>query len=295
MGLTAAAAGMHPLTVGDETQVSAAPRYRLIVDSMRMLARREPTMAMHVHVGIPSADDAVRVLNGLRRAVPALLALSANSPFWRGRDGGFASSRTMLFRAFPRTGLPRRFSDYGDYVGALGSLMVSDAVPDANSVWWDVRLQPPLGTVEVRVMDAQSTVREAAPLVALVQSLARLELEGDRPATTPSAELIDENCFLAARDGMAANLIDLTAPSRLIPAREMLDALLAECRPHARALGCGDTLERVPRLAAANGADRQRGWVYAGASLEQLVERLTERFLAPAWPNRTHARSREHV
>jgi carboxylate-amine ligase len=295
MGLTAAAAGMHPLAVGDETRLSAAPRYQRIADSMRMLVRREPTMAMHVHIGIPEPDDAVRVLNGLRRWVPALLALSSNSPFWRGRDGGFASSRTLVFGAFPRTGLPGTVGSYADYVATLDALMLSDAVPDPNSVWWDVRLQPPLGTVEVRVMDTQSTVREATPLIALVQSLARLELEGDGAAATPGPEVLAENRFLAARDGMAARLLDPTAPGRLIPVREMLDALLAECRPHALALGCLDSLERVPRLAAANGADRQRAWVRAGASLEQVVERLAERFLAPAWPSRSHARPGEQI
>jgi carboxylate-amine ligase len=295
MGLAAAAAGMHPLAVGDETRLSAAPRYRRIADSMRMLVRREPTMAMHVHVGIPDPDDAVRVLNGLRRCVPALLALSSNSPFWGGRDGGFASSRTLVFGAFPRTGLPGCVERYADYVATLDALMLSDAVPDPNSVWWDVRLQPRLGTVEVRVMDAQSTVREAAPLIALVQTLARLELEGDGAAATPGPEVLAENRFLAARDGMAARLIDPTAPGRLIPVREMLDELLAECRPHALALGCLDSLERVPRLAAANGADRQRAWVRVGASLEQVVERLAERFLAPAWPSRTHATPREQI
>ena len=295
MGLAAAAAGMHPLAVGDETRVSDAPRHRRIADSMRMLVRREPTMAMHVHIGIPDPDDAVRVLQGLRRRVPVLLAPSSNSPFWRGCDAGFASSRTLVFGAFPRTGLPGSFNRYADYVATLDALMPSDAVPDPNSFWWDVRLQPRLGTVEVRVMDAQSTVREAAPLIALVQSLARLELEGDDAAVTPGTEVLDENRFLAARDGMAATLLDPTAPGRLIPVREMLDALLAECRPHALALGCLDSLERVPRLAAANGADRQRAWVRAGASLEQVVERLAERFLAPDWPSRTHTRPREQI
>jgi carboxylate-amine ligase len=207
----------------------------------------------------------------------------------------FASSRTVVFGAFPRTGLPGTVGSYADYVATLDALMLSDAVPDPNSVWWDVRLQPALGTVEVRVMDAQSTIREAAPLIALVQSLARLELEGDGAAATPGPEVLAENRFLAARDGMAARLLDPTAPGRLIPAREMLDALLVECRPHALALGCLDSLERVPRLAAANGADRQRAWVRVGASLEQVVELLAERFLAPAWPNRTHATPREQI
>jgi carboxylate-amine ligase len=251
-------------------------------------------MALHVHVGVPAPDDAIRVLNGLRRNAPILLALSANSPFWQGRDCGFASSRTPIFRSFPRTGLPRYFADYSDYVDALDALLVSGDVPDPSFVWWDARLRPTLGTVEVRVMDAQSTVREVAPLLALVQSLARLELEGDSSPAAPRAEVLDENIFLAARDGMGARLIDPAARC-LIPVREMLEILLAECRPHALALGCAGPLDRVRRLAIANGADRQRSFIAGNGRLEHLVASLADRFLAPAWPTKTARAEREHV
>ena len=188
--------------------VSGAARYRLLGDSLRSLARREPTMALHVHVGVPQPEDAIRLLNGLRRSVPVLLALSANSPFWQGRDGGFHSMRTVIFQAFPRTGPPRSFAGYADYVDALDAVIGAGAVPDPNFFWWDVRPQPKLGTVEVRVMDAQSTLADVTPLVALIQSLSRLELEGDPPQPAPNAEVLAENRFLAARDGMAARLIE---------------------------------------------------------------------------------------
>jgi glutamate---cysteine ligase / carboxylate-amine ligase len=185
MGLTVAVSGTHPMTVWQETAVSHAERYRQLDDSMRVLARREPTMALHVHVGVPDPEDAVR--NGLRRRAPVLLALSAGSPFWQGRDCGFASTRTVIFQAFPRTGLPPFFAGYADYVEALDALFASGALPDPTFLWWDVRLQPALGTVEVRVMDAQSRVSEGTPLVALIQSLARLELEGDSSNVVPGA------------------------------------------------------------------------------------------------------------
>jgi glutamate---cysteine ligase / carboxylate-amine ligase len=280
MGLAVAAAGTHPLTVREETEVSGADRYRALDDSLRVLARREPTMALHVHVGVPAPEDAIRLLNGLRRWVPVLLALSANSPFWQGRDSGFASARTVIFQAFPRAGLPRFLADYADYVEAVDELIASGAIPDPSFLWWDVRLQPALGTVEVRVMDAQSRVREVAPLVALVQSLARLELEGDPSSVVPSAEVLAENRFLAARDGMDARLIDPAARC-LIPIGEMLDSLLADCRPHAVALGCADALDEVPRLAAANGADGQRKFVALNPRLDELVASLADCFLPP--------------
>jgi glutamate---cysteine ligase / carboxylate-amine ligase len=284
MGLSAAAAGTHPLTVREETEVSGAMRYRRLGDSMRVLARREPTMALHVHVGVPAPEDAIRLLNGLRRNIPLLLALSANSPFWQGRDSGFASARTVIFQAFPRTGLPRFFNGYADYVEAVDALIASGAVADPSFFWWDVRLQPALGTVEVRVMDAQSRLGEVTPLVALIQSLARLELESDSSPVVPSPEVLAENRFLAARDGMDARLIDPTAGC-LIPAREMLDALLAECRPHALALRCAGALDRVQRLAVATGADRQRAFAAGPRSLDRLVASLASQFPAPDWPN----------
>jgi carboxylate-amine ligase len=286
MGLTVAAAGTHPLTVREETEVSGATRYRQLDDSLRVLARREPTMALHVHVGVPAPEDAIRLLNGLRRNIPVLLALSANSPFWQGRDSGFASARTVIFQAFPRSGPPRLFADYADYVEAVDALITSGAINDPSFLWWDVRLQPALGTVEVRVMDAQSRVREVTPLVALIQSLARFELEGEPPSVLPSVEVLAENRFLAARDGMDARLIDPAARC-LISVREMLDSLLADCRPHALALGCADALDRVRRLAAANGAERQRRFVAHKRRLDELVASLADQFPAPDWRTAT--------
>ena len=123
----------------------------------------------------------------------------------------------MIFQAFPRSGPPRFFADNPDYVQTIDALIASGAIPDPSFLWWDVRLQPALGTVEVRVMDAQSRLLDVTPLVALIQSLACLELEGEPSAVVLSAEVLAENRFLAARDGMDAWLID-PAARRLVPA-----------------------------------------------------------------------------
>ena len=290
MGLSAAAAGTYPLRTREQTIVSGAARYRLLDDSLRSLAHREPTMALHVHVGVPEPVDAIRLLNGLRRSVPVLLALSANSPFSQGRDGGFDSMRTVIFQAFPRTGPPPPFAGYADYVDALDAVIGPGAVPDPNFFWWDVRPQPKLGTVEVRVMDAQSTLADVPPLVALIQSLSRLELEGDPPQPAPNAEVLAENRFLAARDGMDARLIE-PATGRLVPVRAMLDTMLAECRPHALALGCASELEQVRLLAASNGAHRQRTFTAANDGPAHLLPNLADLFLTPDWPASTDATS----
>jgi carboxylate-amine ligase len=249
-GLAVAAAGTHPFALWSETRVSPASRYQVILRTMADLARREPTFALHVHVGVPDPERAIRLLNQLRAHAPLLLALSANSPFWQGRSTGLASSRTSVFGAFPRTGLPRRFHSYGDWVATVDALLRCGAFPEPTFLWWDIRPQPALGTVEVRVMDAQTDVRATAALVALVQSLGRLELEeGHAPELLVAGEeLLAENRFLAARDGIEADLLDPTAELRR-PARAQLRAVLDAARPHADVLGCRTELETVARLA----------------------------------------------
>jgi len=278
IGLCAASTGTFPLDAG-EVRLSASARYQSLGDSMRMLARRDPTMALHVHVGIPDPDDAIRVLNGFAELVPIMLALSANSPFCRGRDSGFASARTVIFQAFPRTGIPRHFLDYCDYAAAVDRLIGSGALPDPSFLWWDVRLQPGLGTVEVRVMDAQSTLADSAPLIALVQSLAALILDERAPAAPTAPEVLAENRFLAARDGMNARLID-PATRQLTPVRSRLDAIIDRCTPYAITLGCNGELRQISRLAAAGGADRQRARA-TQAGLPGLVASLAQQFGCP--------------
>jgi glutamate---cysteine ligase / carboxylate-amine ligase len=259
LGLRAAVAGTHPFARGEDTQVSGSARYQVLHEGLRELARREPTFALHVHVGVPDAELAIRAADRLRAHLPLILALSANSPYWRGRDSGMASVRIPLFQAFPRSGIPRRFGSYAAYVEAVDVMLRADAIPEPTFIWWDVRLQPRLGTVEVRVADAQTTVAEVAGLAALIQALVRMDAtEGYAHEEQVAAqEVLDENRFLAARDGMDAHLIDARTAER-VPAREQLATLLAACGPHADDLGCRAELSGVPTLARNPGARRQR-------------------------------------
>jgi len=248
---------------------------------MRALASREPTCALHVHVAVPDATAAIRAYEGLRPDAPVLLALAANSPFWQARDTGFASARTMIFSMFPRVGLPRSFGTYERYVAAVELLLRSGAVPDASFLWWDVRLRPRLGTVELRVMDSQSRVDDAACLAALVQCRVRLHAEArlPRPGLTPEA--LDENRFLAARDGMGARLID--SPDRGVRgARELLAEMLLECEPLSTELRCREQLDVVARLADDAGWTRQRE-IATLDGVDAVLPVLSEEF-APAPP-----------
>lgn len=157
-----------------------------------------------------------------------------------------------------------------------------EAVPEPTFLWWDVRPQPRFGTVEVRIMDAQTTLADTAALSALVQCIVRLEVE-DGHAEEPAVpqEVLAENRFLAARDGMDADLID-HGLGRRVPARDLLADLLVACRPHAQELGCAEELEAAGMLAWRTGAKRQLERSRALGSLPQVVEELAGEFLVPA-------------
>ena len=236
--LCAAAAGTHPLARRSQVAISAGSRYRRIDATMRALARREPTLALHVHVAVPDGPTGVRALNGLRAELPLLLALSANSPFWRGADSGFASIRTPVFSMFPRTGIPRRFASYAAYVRVVDALLRTTAIPDPSFLWWDARLRPGLGAVEVRIADAQSRIEDVAALAAFVQCAVRHHATArSRPPDDP--EVLAESRFLAARDGMDAALFDVRT-GRSVRARDAVTELVRARRPEAAQLGCED-------------------------------------------------------
>ncbi len=277
--LDAAAAGIHPCAVWQDTVVSEGARYEFLHGSLRELARREPTFAMHVHVGVHEPEAAIHLANRLRGHLPTFLALSANSPFWQGRDTGLASARTPLFGAFPRVGIPRAFEDYAEYTEAVDLLIRCEAFPDPTFLWWDVRPQPRFGTVEIRIMDSQTSVEETAALAALVQSVSRLELcEGfvsRKLLALP--EVLNENRFLAARDGVHARFVDPDAYTRR-PLADTLEDLLSSCLPHAQDLGCEAELSLIPSVAEENGAVRQLALADGPDRLPGLVRHLAQVF-----------------
>jgi glutamate---cysteine ligase / carboxylate-amine ligase len=280
LGVRVASAGTHPFAVWTETQISGGARYQLIYGSMRELARREPTFALHVHIGVDGPDAAIELHNRIRAHSPLLLALSANSPFWQGRDTGLASARTPLFQAFPRAGIPRAFASYGEYVETVDQLLRCGAFPEPTFLWWDVRPQPRFGTVEVRIMDAQVTARQSGLLAALVQAIAHLELEegfaSGRLIGAP--EILEENRFLAFRDGIDAWLLDPESEQR-VPARELLRQLIEAARPHAVDLGCEQAVDALQDHIREPSVDWQRRIATERQQLSSVVEALADSFL----------------
>jgi carboxylate-amine ligase len=280
VGLRAAVAGTHPMHESKDSRVSGGARYQLLEASLRELTRREPTFALHVHVGVPEPELALQVLNRMRVHLPLLLALSANSPFVRGNETGFASARTPLFQAFPRVGLPRQYDSYDEWVQAIAPMIDAGAVPESTFFWWDARLQPRLGTIEVRVMDAQTSLHDAAALVALVQSLVVAEAT-DRVAAERlirAPEVLEENRFLAARDGMAAEFVDPRTRKR-VPARVLAEEMVECMRLYATRLGCLDELLGIRRLIESPPAERQRA-IADARGLAAVMPALGDAFAA---------------
>ncbi len=278
MNLRAAAAGTHPSTTWQQTEISDGDRHQAVYDSMRELARREPTFGLHVHIGVSEPERAMTLYNRLRVHLPLLLALSANSPYWQGRDTGMASVRTPIFQAFPRVGMPQAFDGYERWVSVVDRLLGCGAFPEPTYLWWDIRPQPKFGTVEIRIMDVQSTAAATTSLAALAQSIAHLELEEGfhRDPVAGELEILTENRFIAARDGMDARLLD-PANATCIEARVLLADVLDAARPHAEQLGCVDELEAVRDLAAQGGAARQR-LAHGGKDISNVVADLARRF-----------------
>jgi len=227
---------------------------------------------------MPDAETAIRAFNGLRRHLPVVEALAANSPFRHDRDTGFASARELALRAWARSGAPREMASYDDFVAFAARLTRAAGVPDYTFHWWKLRPHPKLGTVEVRAPDVQSSLEHASAVVALVHALAHHEaLTEPRPG--PAPEILEEASYRAGRGGLAAELPGVDGTPR--PAAEVLEETLELARPSARELGCLADLEGVTRLAEAGGgaglqrADHERGGMEA--VLAGLLERTAAR------------------
>jgi len=278
-GLTIGSAGTHPFARWEDQKIVEQERYLEILDLLAFVARQELLFGLHVHVGIDDPEKAIHVANGMRVHLPLLLALSTNSPFWRGRPTGLMSSRTPIFRLLPRVGIPPRFESWAEYQARIEFMVEAGAVNDYTYLWWDVRPHPKLGTVEVRACDAQTRLEHTVAIAALIQAMAK-ELsehyEAGHALGTFPAELLEENKWLATRYGIKGELIDLPSSAR-VPAAELAQRVLERLRPHARELGSERELEGIEELTGhGTGANRQLDDWRANRDLVALVRRIVE-------------------
>ena len=287
--LRVGSAGTHPFSLFERQRITARDRYRHLVDQLQYVARRELIFGMHVHIAVDDPEKAVQVVNGLLAHLSSLLALSASSPFWRGELTGLDSSRQMVFAAFPRSGPPPRFHDYADYAEVVGQLEKTGCIADYTHIWWDIRLHPRYGTVEVRICDAVSRLEDAVALAAFCQALVKLYSERfDSGQEIPSYHriLTTENKWLAARYGLEAPVMDLATGRRnRVPVAQLVRRTLKEIEPHARELGADSELDGIREiLARGNGADRQRRVWNANRDITEVVREIADATEAAAVP-----------
>jgi carboxylate-amine ligase len=289
-GLRVGSAGTHPFSLFERQRITARDRYRALVDQLQYVARRELIFGLHIHCAVDDADKAIAIIGALLVHLPELLALSANSPFWRGEVTGLSSSRQMVFAAFPRSGPPPRFRDYADYAEVVGQLEKTGCIADYTHIWWDIRPHARFGTIEMRVMDAVTRVEDTVALAAYVQALVKYYSErydADGELASYHRILTTENKWLAARYGLEAPVMDLwTGRRNRVPVAQLIRRTLREIEPHARELGSDRELEGIRTiLSTGNGADRQLRVFNANRDIVEVsreIAEATEAALVPA-------------
>jgi glutamate---cysteine ligase / carboxylate-amine ligase len=279
--LRVGSAGTHPFSLFERQRITARDRYHALIDQLQYVARRELIFGMHIHVAIDEPEKAIQVVNGLLPQLAPLLALSASSPFWRGEPTGLASSRQMVFSAFPRSGPPPRFRDYADYADVVGRLEASGCIADYTHIWWDIRLHPRLGTVEIRICDAVTRVEDAVAIAAYCQALVKQlceRYEAGEEISSYHRILTSENKWLAARYGLEAPVMDLATGRRnRVPVARLIRRTASELMPHARELGSERELEGILSiLARGNGADHQLRIYNANRDIVEVAREIAD-------------------
>ena len=249
-GLEIFAAGTHPFSDWADQPVVDAERYYKVLDRAQYWGRQMVIFGLHVHVGVDHRDKALPVLDGLMNYYPHLLALSANSPYWCGHDTGYASQRAQLFQQLSTAGLPFHFDSWDEYEAYVADLIATDVIEETSENRWDIRPVPRFGTVEMRVCDGPSNLREVGALTALTQCLVEsfsrtLDEGGSIPVMPPWHQ--QENKWRAARYGLDAVVIK-DAQNHQTPLTEDLTDVLNRLEPLAAELGCAQELAYVETM-----------------------------------------------
>jgi carboxylate-amine ligase len=226
---------------------------------------------------VDDPEKAIHVANGMRVHVPILLALSANSPFWRGDRTGLMSVRTPIFRSFPRVGIPPAYRDWAHYESEIEFMVRSGVMEDYTYLWYDVRPHPVFGTVEIRACDAQTRVEHTLALAALIQAMVKElceHFDAGEQLTEYPWQMLDENKWLASRHGLDGELVDLPSDAR-VSSKDLARRLVERLRPHAEDLGSASDLDGIEDLLdKGNGAQRQIVVYDANHDLREVVAEI---------------------
>ena len=246
-GMELFCAGTHPFARWSAQKLTDAPRYAELIKRTQWWGRQMLIWGVHVHVGISSAAKVMPIMTSLLNYYPHLLALSASSPCWGGDDTGYASNRAMMFQQLPTAGLPFHFQKWAQFEGFVYDQKKTGIIDHMDEIRWDIRPSPHLGTLEVRICDGVSNLRELAALVALTHCLiVDLDRRLDAGETLPTMPPwhVQENKWRAARYGLDAVIIlDAESNERLVT--DDLPGLLNRLEPVAKSLHCADELASV--------------------------------------------------
>ncbi|WP_405177418.1 glutamate--cysteine ligase [Nocardia sp. NBC_01377] len=268
-----------PPTVPEHFPVTDTPRYRRIEHAYGMLAHEQGLCGCHVHVGVPNRETAVLVGNYVRPWLPVLLATTANSAIYRGRDTGYASWRSILWRRWPSAGPPPYFSSATEYESMVAMMRASGSILDNKMVYWDIRPSETFPTVEVRVSDIPATVEESALLAALIRATVTMGLRsivrGVRAPAVP-AEVLRAAYWKAAHSGLDGDGLD-PVTGRVRPHRELLADLVERIEPALRDTGDHDFVaEAIAALhSRGNGARRQLRAMRARGEVTDVIAELS--------------------
>ena len=250
-GLSVLAAGTHPTAEWPEQQQTPKKRYDQVVGELQLLAFRNLVCGLHVHVGVPSNESRIDVMNRSIPFLPILLALSCSSPFWRGMDSGFASYRLTSYDELPRTGLPPLFRSWGEYEAYIEVLRRAGIIPNPSYIWWAIRASDKYPTLELRIADACTRLEDSLTIAALFQGLVRalvLDRTINAGLTSPERALAKENKWRAQRYGLAAEFVDPFREQASISAPNAARRLARLVAPHAEALGSANEVAGVERI-----------------------------------------------
>jgi glutamate---cysteine ligase / carboxylate-amine ligase len=276
-GLKIASVGTHPFSHWRDQLITEGERYQEIVKDMQLVARANLIFGLHVHVGIPSRERAIHVMNQARYFLPHIYALSVNSPFWVGQDTGLKGYRLKVFERFPRTGIPDAFESLSEYEDYCKLLVRTGCIDNPKKIWWDIRLHPFFDTLEVRVCDAQSRVDDTLAIAALIQAVvAKLFKLLGRNTTfrVYRRRLLDENRWRASRYGLDGKLIDFGRESE-IETKSLIEELLEFVADEAEQLGSTREMEHIARICReGTGADRQLATYHRTHDMKAVVDQI---------------------
>ncbi len=273
------AGATHPFADWRTQEIYPDPRYARVVEDLQLVARANLIFGLHVHIGIEDREEAIRIMNSIRYFLPHVLALSTNSPFWRGMKTGLKSYRSKVFDKFPRTNVPDAFSSYAEFEGFVKLLIKTNCLDNAKKVWWDIRPHPFFNTIEVRVCDIPMRADESVALAALIQATAaklwRLH-ERNQDFRQYSRALIMENKWRAVRYGLDGKLIDFGKEIE-VAERDLILEYLDFVDEVVDELGSRDAIQYIRTiLETGSGADRQLRKYDETGDLKAVVDYMAE-------------------